>query len=215
MVEIQNTSESSIATPNSDPGRVTNRRNGAATLGGESRVTCGSPDVSPRTTVTSQVTTGNPSGTPVPHDPHPEYSDRIHTLPSIEDIPGDSQESSTDSHNRRDEIRTTGEPSSPVARDTRETLRCHSPRPVTPPHGCSHTATGPSRLRHAPHRSDGVSPARWEEPPTVRVEVVVVEGDEGRWLAARQAAVIRTALTWLATHPSDPQARDRPPQEDR
>jgi hypothetical protein len=33
-----------------------------------------------------------------------------------------------------------------------------------------------------------------DRPPAVRVEVVVIGGDEGRWLATRQATVIKEAL---------------------
>jgi hypothetical protein len=55
-----------------------------------------------------------------------------------------------------------------------------------------------------------------QEPPlAVRVEIVVVDGDEGRWLAARQAAVIRTVLTWFVTHPRHRDTGRPSLQEDR
>lgn len=55
---------------------------------------------------------------------------------------------------------------------------------------------GRSYGREAPAARDS------DRPPAVRVEVVVIGGDEGRWLAARQAEVIREALEWLITHPA-------------
>lgn len=43
------------------------------------------------------------------------------------------------------------------------------------------------------------APSSTQRPPALQVEVVVVAGDEGRWLAARQAAVIREALERFTT----------------
>lgn len=50
-----------------------------------------------------------------------------------------------------------------------------------------------------------------ERPPTLRLEVVVVAGDEGRWLAARQAAVIREVLGWFTKHQAGTPDEPGPP----
>jgi hypothetical protein len=57
------------------------------------------------------------------------------------------------------------------------------------------------------------SGSRPERTLAVRVEVVVVEGNEGRWLAARQATVIRHVLAWFAANPPRPGSGDRPVQD--
>jgi hypothetical protein len=46
-------------------------------------------------------------------------------------------------------------------------------------------------------------------PPTVHIELVLVDGPEGKKLRAIQAAAIREALRWFAEHqtPTPPEAR--------
>ncbi|MBI1758792.1 MAG: hypothetical protein HYR62_06160 [Actinobacteria bacterium] len=46
-------------------------------------------------------------------------------------------------------------------------------------------------------------------PLRVRVELVVLHGPEAAELLTRQAAAVRDALTWLATHPA-PTDHQRP-----
>jgi hypothetical protein len=43
------------------------------------------------------------------------------------------------------------------------------------------------------------------EPLKVRIELVLVDGPEGKQLRARQAAAIREALRWFAEHPNPDQ----------
>lgn len=45
------------------------------------------------------------------------------------------------------------------------------------------------------------------QPLKVRVELVLVNGPEGKYLRQRQAEAMREALRWIAEHPVDP---DRP-----
>lgn len=40
------------------------------------------------------------------------------------------------------------------------------------------------------------------EPPIVRIEIVVVDGPDGRQLRATQLAAIRRALRWLTRQPN-------------
>jgi hypothetical protein len=51
-------------------------------------------------------------------------------------------------------------------------------------------------------RAPRTSPSHDRDPLALRVEIVVIDGDEGQLLTARQAAVMRTVLTWIATHRS-------------
>jgi hypothetical protein len=52
-------------------------------------------------------------------------------------------------------------------------------------------------------------------PPTVRIELVLVDGPEGAKLRATQAAAIREALRWFAEHPNpDPPKEPPEPPED-
>lgn len=44
-------------------------------------------------------------------------------------------------------------------------------------------------------------PGQGSEPLNVRVEIRVVDGEAGRELARRQAAVVRDVLRWLNEHP--------------
>lgn len=46
--------------------------------------------------------------------------------------------------------------------------------------------------RHRPRRGRTPSP-----PPTVRIELVMVDGEAGEFLRQRQAAAVRRALFWL------------------
>jgi hypothetical protein len=43
---------------------------------------------------------------------------------------------------------------------------------------------------------------RRPEPLNVRFEVVVIDGEEGKELHRRQAAVVREALAWFANNPA-------------
>ena len=46
------------------------------------------------------------------------------------------------------------------------------------------------------------------EPLKVRIELVLVDGPEGKQLRARQAAAIREALRWFAEHTNPGQITD-------
>lgn len=52
------------------------------------------------------------------------------------------------------------------------------------------------------HPSRATGGRRDRRPLQVRVELVVVDGEAGKLLAQRQAAVIRDVLQWFHDHPS-------------
>src|SRR6266540_7279542 len=58
---------------------------------------------------------------------------------------------------------------------------------------------GDDEARYPPDASAGPKPI----PLKARIQLVVVDGTEGRRLRARQAAVIREALRWFAEHQND------------
>ncbi|MBT8225623.1 MAG: hypothetical protein HKP61_16865 [Dactylosporangium sp.] len=79
--------------------------------------------------------------------------------------------------------------------DVRRT-RGGTPPPTTPGQSPPSPPDGESPYHAAAPRL----PA--DEPLTVRVELLVVDGPAGDELLSRQAIVIRRALCWLATHRS-------------
>jgi hypothetical protein len=91
----------------------------------------------------------------------------------------------------------------PDSPQPRRQPRPHPPagQPKPPQHGDNVRA---NPALHSP--SDGESryrpgpPEAEQKPLTVRIELRLVDGPEGKKLRARQAAVIREALRWFAEH---------------
>ena len=138
-------------------------------------------------------------------------SNNINKIPIISAVPdsgtiaGGSPEHSSEAKNAKAKMSTIGERKSPSSREMHEVVGSHNAHPATTTYCGPRRSAEPARPPREQHRGTPSSPTGVDGPPTVRLEVVIVEGDEGRWLATRQAAVIRTALTWFATNPTDPQ----------
>jgi hypothetical protein len=91
--------------------------------------------------------------------------------------------------------------SRPPARKTRASALADGP---------PHRPDGTGNDRGSPHpsehesRYDSHAQAKPGHKLKVRIEIVVVDGPDGKHLRARQAAAMRRALQWFAEHQNQP-----------